>query len=181
MNRNHGTTMWAKVMVVGAVALGFSGCRAAVQTVEMERVDQAPGGNRGYLLGQGAAAAAPRKDTREIAELQVELPTKRASGTRAAAVETPMMMPDTSAAAAPEQAQASTPQMSGGSELYAVKHGDTLWSIARKFYGQGSLWHRIYEANRDKLPEPGRLRAGMQLHIPHESTELSTATSGYEK
>lgn len=30
---------------------------------------------------------------------------------------------------------------------YTVKKGDSLWAIARKVYGKGSLWQKIYNAN----------------------------------
>lgn len=31
---------------------------------------------------------------------------------------------------------------------YTVKKGDSLWKISRKFYGKGSEWKKIYEANK---------------------------------
>jgi nucleoid-associated protein YgaU len=31
---------------------------------------------------------------------------------------------------------------------YRVQSGDSLWDIAQKFYGDGNLWPRIYDANR---------------------------------
>ena len=34
------------------------------------------------------------------------------------------------------------------SETYTVKKGDCLWNIAKKFYGNGSLYTKIYEANK---------------------------------
>lgn len=154
-------------------ASGWSGCRTTVHTVEMERVDQTLAGNGGYLLGQSQPKAA-RQGTREIAELQVELPNRAAAPRRRAGA---MMPPST--AVEPSTAQASATE--AAPELYTVKKGDTLWGIARKMYGKGSHWQRIYEVNRDKLPEPGRLRAGMQLHIPREANEPAGAPGAYEK
>ena len=183
MNTSTERMLYGTAVCAIIAAAGLGGCHAAVQTVQMERVDQAlaSGGNRGYLVGQGSAANTPRSDTREIAELQVDLPSKAARGTRAVPSQTPMMSEETPAAAASEPMMSMPSSVAGSSELYTVKRGDTLWSIAHKFYGKGSQWHRIYEANRDKLPEPGRLRAGMQLQIPHEPTESSHATNAYEK
>ena len=65
--------------VVGILVatVGLAGCHAAVQKVEMERVDQELSGNRGYFVGTAPAAGA-RSDHREIAELQVELPSTAA-------------------------------------------------------------------------------------------------------
>ncbi|GAB4526986.1 MAG: hypothetical protein Kow0063_01820 [Anaerolineae bacterium] len=49
---------------------------------------------------------------------------------------------------------------------YAVQPGDTLWLISVKIYGTGSLWNIIFEANRDILDDPSRLRPGQVLKIP---------------
>ena len=34
------------------------------------------------------------------------------------------------------------------SKAYVVKSGDCLWTIAKKFYGSGSKWRKIYTANK---------------------------------
>lgn len=34
-----------------------------------------------------------------------------------------------------------------GVQTYAVERGDTLWEIAVHFYGDGTKWHKIYDAN----------------------------------
>lgn len=49
---------------------------------------------------------------------------------------------------------------------YTVQPGDCLWSIARKFYGNGSLYTRIYEANLDKLKNANAIYGGQVLIIP---------------
>ena len=51
---------------------------------------------------------------------------------------------------------------------YIVAQGDTLWTVAGKAYGPGKEgYHRlIAEANRDVLPDPDRIRAGLKLRIP---------------
>ncbi|RME43881.1 MAG: LysM peptidoglycan-binding domain-containing protein [Caldilineae bacterium] len=51
-------------------------------------------------------------------------------------------------------------------ETYTVQPGDTLSRIALHFYGQSSLWPLIFEANRDILDDPSRIRPGMVLKIP---------------
>lgn len=50
--------------------------------------------------------------------------------------------------------------------VYAVQSGDSLSKISLKFYGKSSLWGVIFEANRDILDSPSRIRPGMQLKIP---------------
>lgn len=49
---------------------------------------------------------------------------------------------------------------------YTVKKGDTLWSIAKKHYGDGKKWRLILEANTGKVKTPKSLRAGTVLVIP---------------
>lgn len=54
-------------------------------------------------------------------------------------------------------------------EIYVVQPGDTLSGIAKKVYGDFSLWPIIYEANRDKISKPSLIRVGMELLIPPKS------------
>ncbi|ODT13467.1 MAG: hypothetical protein ABS35_37810 [Kaistia sp. SCN 65-12] len=55
-------------------------------------------------------------------------------------------------------------------EPFTVGAGDTLWKIALKVYGDGELYGRLIEANRDKLRNPNNLRPGMILNIPKLET-----------
>ena len=47
-----------------------------------------------------------------------------------------------------------------------MQKGDTLFSLARKFYDDQARWKDIWEANRTRLPDPDRLSVGMKLIIP---------------
>jgi nucleoid-associated protein YgaU len=49
---------------------------------------------------------------------------------------------------------------------HVVQRGDTLFSLAQKYYGNRSRWRDIYAANRDQLPAENALRPGMELRIP---------------
>jgi nucleoid-associated protein YgaU len=49
---------------------------------------------------------------------------------------------------------------------YTVEPGDTLIEIARRVYGDGRQFRRIYQANRDRLDSPDRLIENMVLEIP---------------
>lgn len=40
------------------------------------------------------------------------------------------------------------------SQTYTVVKGDCLWAIARKFYGDGSKWKKIYDANPKVCGKP---------------------------
>ncbi len=39
-------------------------------------------------------------------------------------------------------------------KTYTVKSGDCLWAIAKKFYGNGSQWQKIYSANTGVCGKP---------------------------
>jgi nucleoid-associated protein YgaU len=48
-----------------------------------------------------------------------------------------------------------------------VAEGDTLATIAEKFYGDSGQWRRIYDANRSAIGEnPDAVRIGTTLRIP---------------
>jgi murein DD-endopeptidase MepM/ murein hydrolase activator NlpD len=49
---------------------------------------------------------------------------------------------------------------------YLVLPGDSLWKIAKKFYGVGDAWPKIYEANRLQIANPNLIRAFQVLDIP---------------
>lgn len=49
---------------------------------------------------------------------------------------------------------------------YTVKSGDCLWNIAKKFYGNGSKYTKIYEANKDKIKNPNLIYPNQVLVIP---------------
>jgi LysM repeat protein len=49
---------------------------------------------------------------------------------------------------------------------YTVKKGDCLWNIAKKFYGKGSMYTKIYEANKNKIKNPNIIQVGQVLTIP---------------
>lgn len=51
-------------------------------------------------------------------------------------------------------------------KTYEVKKGDTLYKIARQFYNDGSKWRKIYEANKEILPNSSDLEAGKVIVIP---------------
>ena len=49
---------------------------------------------------------------------------------------------------------------------YVVKAGDTLWAIAKYYYGNGALYTKIYEANKDKIANPSSIYVGQEFIIP---------------
>lgn len=51
-------------------------------------------------------------------------------------------------------------------QWHEVKKGETLWKIAERYYGDGSLYPKIFEANKDTLVNPDRIKIGQRLRIP---------------
>jgi 5'-nucleotidase len=47
---------------------------------------------------------------------------------------------------------------------HVIASGDTLWDLAKQFYGDGTLWKKISEANGK--PTPRHLTVGKELRIP---------------
>ena len=167
-------------LIVGLIAgLVVSGCRAATRVTEVPRVDLTlEGGNRGYLVG--APMEAPEmKQTREMVEATVEIPSfYKPKHTGAPAHLEGMAPPETETEEPRGQAPPATRY-----DTYVVQKGESLWSIAAKpeIYGSATKWRRIYDANRDLLKSPDRVRAGMKLKIPRgEAKPNSNTTYGDE-
>lgn len=49
---------------------------------------------------------------------------------------------------------------------YTVRSGDCLWNIAKRFFGNGSQYTKIYNANRDKIKNPNLIYPNQVLWIP---------------
>jgi nucleoid-associated protein YgaU len=49
---------------------------------------------------------------------------------------------------------------------YTVKAGDTLSKIAQQLLGNASAYQAIFEANRDQLTDPDKIKPGQILKIP---------------
>lgn len=51
-------------------------------------------------------------------------------------------------------------------KTYTVKSGDCLWTIAKKYYGNGAQWNKIYNANKGKINNPNLIYPGQVFTIP---------------
>ena len=50
--------------------------------------------------------------------------------------------------------------------LHTVSKGENLWKIAERYYGNGSRYKLIFEANRPMLSDPDKIYPGQVLRIP---------------
>ena len=49
---------------------------------------------------------------------------------------------------------------------YVVVKNDSLFSIAKKVWGDSGRWREIYEANKDRISNPDKIYPGQELIIP---------------
>ena len=85
----------------------------------------------------------------------------KAPGKRFVAVATPDAM------VRQEDTASSPPQNPAASEnsAYTVMKGDTLWAIAKKYYGNGAQYPKIVSANPG-IKNPNLINVGQILTIP---------------
>lgn len=74
----------------------------------------------------------------------------------------------TSTTATPKETKtvASTPSSKSTVRTHTVVKGDNLWTIAKYYYGDGSLYSKIYDANRGTIANPDLIYVGQVLIIP---------------
>ena len=70
----------------------------------------------------------------------------------------------TSSYESPELADDAVQQM--GPRYHTVVKKDTLYALARMYYGDQRRWKDIYEANRSTISDPNKIRVGQRLLIP---------------
>ena len=120
-----------------------------VQNVQLQNVNLQD--NKLYIRG-----AAPSQDAKNKVWDQIKLVDPSYSADLIADIQAPAA----AAAAAGAGGTGST------SRTYTVKPGDSLSRISKEVYGNSDLYMRIFEANKDKLSDPDKIKAGMQLLIP---------------
>jgi nucleoid-associated protein YgaU len=59
-----------------------------------------------------------------------------------------------------------TTSSSSSARTHEVVSGDTLSAMAKRYYGDASKYNRIFEANRDQLTDPDKIKVGQKLKIP---------------
>ncbi len=52
-------------------------------------------------------------------------------------------------------------------KTYTVQPGDTLSKIAKDFLGNANAYMKIFDANKDQLTDPNKIRVGQVLKIPN--------------
>ena len=167
----------ASLGVIGVMMV--AGCRTATRVTDVPRVDlELSGGNRGYLVGTPPEAG-NLKTTRQMVETDVEVP----SWYKPTHVRKPVGIEELGPSQAQIDAIVGAPSGTAKMfDVYVVQKGDSLWTIAAKpeIYGKATRWRRIFDANRDILKSPERVRAGMTLKIPRGDEGAGSTTYGDE-
>mgnify|MGYP001245787042 CR=1 FL=1 len=71
-----------------------------------------------------------------------------------------------------------TAQPQESEAFHRVKPGESLWVIAKRHLGRGSLWPRLYQANRHMIgASPSVIRPGMRLDVPRLASARPALTS----
>lgn len=173
------------------VFLAGCGVQARKYVQVKERVDQEMQGNAGYLMGTPSAKDTDRSQIRktrkvyvlEVSTVNVESPEEDIVSTTSAApspsyestetsypsddtVETSesrIILPNFEEETTPEESSAVGP---ASATDYTVMKDDTMQKISKKFYDSYSKWPKIYEANKDKISDPNRIKPGITITIP---------------
>ena len=75
------------------------------------------------------------------------------------------VVPQAAATAAAGAGAGAGAQASAG-RTYTVQAGDTLSGIAKQHLGDASKYTKIFEANRDVLSDPDKIKPGQVLKLP---------------
>lgn len=87
-------------------------------------------------------------------------------GTVVSRVETPFKREEPAELAKLETANA--PDQGIKLSLVTVQPGNTLWGIASKNYGDGVLFVRVFEANKDRIKDPDLIYPGQVFTVPDQ-------------
>lgn len=130
----------------------------AIQTAKSVRMDGGADERDGKLYFNGtvnsvdeknqiwnALKTVPGWDKDVVADIKVRAPQSSAA-------------PSSQPAAAPPQTIS-----------YTVQSGDTLSAIAKKFLGSSNDYMDIFNANRDQLTDPDKIKPGQVLKVPQHT------------
>ena len=125
-------------ILVAVLAIGVMGCEQKREEDELPMIDPAELEAAAPLGPAPAATGGPAVTATPVVE-----------------VETPVTPPATTAR-----------PIGGTPTTYTMKRGDTLYSLAKRFYGDGKLWTRIADANPDEVRDVTDIAVGTVLTIP---------------
>ena len=163
------------------IAFSLTGCIVRTYSVVKDRVDQEISGNQGYLSGSAPADASQPKRFNQrktkVVEIEIKSPIKferlkeapeSLNPSDAAALKNKNLgsiQIDTSSEASQELGESPRKY-----DTYIVKKDDTLQKISSRpeIYGTTKKWKKIFEANKDTLSSPDKIKPGQEIKIPRD-------------
>lgn len=125
-----------------------------------ERKNREIKGNKGYLVGK------------KVREEKVE-PVKKKRGTKTLKPRESYMKPQIvyqkplgSGSTVKKEGAVKKTTKEVTAKTYVVKKGDTLQKISSEVYGTTKKWKKIFDANKDTLKDPDKIKVGQKLVIP---------------
>ena len=92
-----------------------------------------------------------------------QTPAEQTPAEQTPAEQTPSEQTPSEQPPAPAPAPAEIPE---GARTYTVVAGDCLWSIAQRFYGTGTRWGELWEANAATIRNPRMIYPGQVIIVP---------------
>lgn len=146
----------------GTWRVKLTGIAAGVYTLRVDQID-----GTGKVTSR-AETPFQREEPAKVAAAETTAQTSSPSAAAAA----PATTAETSAAATTTETTATAPAATPAPEpvtavtLVTVQPGFTLWAIARRNYGDGLLYVRVYEANKDQIKDPDLIYPGQVFTVP---------------
>ena len=137
----------------------------------LESLDAADG------KGDAVASKAPETPPPAAAEATPAPPADAPVASLDPAVPVPVAAESSESAQTQGPAPASV-AANGPTENYSVATGDTLMKIAYETYGDVYQWRKIYDQNREHIPDPNHLVKGTTLKLEKPSTPVAFDRSG---
>lgn len=122
------------------------------------------------VMSEAPVVTTPRRPSPEKPASSVKTTPPAAPAPRRAQPQ-PIVIPNfdeekSTSAPAPEPARSSRAVSETMATEYIVQKGDTLQKISKKHYDTYRRWNEIFEANKEILADPNKLKVGMKLRIP---------------
>ncbi len=153
-----GLVATAPISAKGDWRVKLTGIKAGVYTLRVDQLDDA-----GKVTSR-IETPFQREEPAKVAAAEVVLPAPEPAAEPApepsateplATAEVPAVVPAATAVAPVTAASVIT-----------VQPGFTLWAIARETYGDGLLYVRVYEANKDLIRDPDLIYPGQVFTVP---------------
>jgi nucleoid-associated protein YgaU len=102
---------------------------------------------------------------------RIDTATGAPSAQATVAIERLVPRPPEVAAKETKETVATAPEAASGStfrtkDIYTVRRGDTLWAIAKRYFGSGLRYPTIFQDNRETINDPDLIHPQQQVKVP---------------